>query len=199
MKIISKITRCHGGSSAAEFAMVLPLLILFIFGLIDSGRFLWACNRAEKAAQMGARFAVVTDVVPSDLAGYKFASNGKVAGGDAIPTNLFGKATCTSSGCSCTGTVAATNCGFSSGAFNRIYDRLHAFLPELAVTNLQIEYENIGLGYAGDPVGLDIAPLVRITINNLAFRPMILFGGSITLPSSTTTLTLEDGVGSQSN
>ena len=44
--------------------MVLPLLLLFIFGIIDVGRLMWTWNRAEKATQMGARFAVVTDMVP---------------------------------------------------------------------------------------------------------------------------------------
>ena len=42
---------------------MLPLLILFLFGIIDAGRFLWEINRAEKATQVGARLAVVTDVV----------------------------------------------------------------------------------------------------------------------------------------
>ena len=47
------------GASAAEFSLVLPLLILLLFGIIDAGRLLWEVNRAEKATQMGARYAIV--------------------------------------------------------------------------------------------------------------------------------------------
>ncbi len=46
---------------------MLPLLILFLFGIIDGGRFLWEINKAEKATQAGARVAVVTDVISTGL------------------------------------------------------------------------------------------------------------------------------------
>jgi len=49
--------------SSAEFAMVLPLLLIFLFGMIDTGRFLWEFNEAEKATQVGARMAIVTNVL----------------------------------------------------------------------------------------------------------------------------------------
>src|SRR3569833_1308340 len=55
----------RAGSSAAEFALVLPLLLIFLLGIVDAGRWLWTLNRAEKAAQMGARFAVDADPVTS--------------------------------------------------------------------------------------------------------------------------------------
>ncbi|WP_246444371.1 TadE family protein [Sphingomonas sediminicola] len=58
------ILRRDDGATAAEFAMVLPLLILFLFGIIDVGRYMWTLNQVEKATQMGARMAVVTNMVP---------------------------------------------------------------------------------------------------------------------------------------
>ena len=67
MRTVRRLLNSEGAASAAEFALVLPLLLLLLFGIIDAGRFMWECNRAEKATQMGVRFAVVTDPVPSDF------------------------------------------------------------------------------------------------------------------------------------
>ena len=40
---------------------------ILLFAIIDGGRFAWEYNRAEKATQIGARMAVVTDVISTDL------------------------------------------------------------------------------------------------------------------------------------
>lgn len=188
------------GGSAAEFAMVLPLLLILMLGMIDVGRYMWMCNRAEKATQMGVRFAVVTDMVPSALAAYNFTSGGAVMQGDPVPAALFSEADCSNTGCTCTGSV--NQCGFSAAAFTGIYNRMRAFLPELAQAQVRIQYINVGLGYAGDPGGPDVAPLVRVSIrqggdNALRFQPitLLLFQTAITLPTFSAELTLEDGQG----
>ena len=90
----SSLIGCRSGASAAEFAMVLPLLLLLIFGIIDGGRFLWAMNRAQKATQSGARFAAVTDMVPAGLASYSFATDGEVPAGAAVPRRVVPSTKC---------------------------------------------------------------------------------------------------------
>jgi hypothetical protein len=197
------------GSTAAEFALVLPLLLVLIFGLIDAGRFMWTNNRAEKATQMGARFAIVTDIVPAGLVGYSFVGSTTSGGttltqGDVInDSSLFGGATCSSStdalqasavSCSCTGTCP--NLGTASvGAFNNILTRMQAFMPELKANQVQIDYAFSGLGYAGDPNGIDVAPLVKVGLRNVTFSPGFLPGIAITLPPFSAEATLEDGSG----
>ena len=57
----------EAGGSAAEFALVALLLVTLIFGIIDFSRALWQYNRMEKAAQLGARYAVTHDLVAPDL------------------------------------------------------------------------------------------------------------------------------------
>src|SRR3546814_5718143 len=73
MRLLTRLARSSSGATAAEFAMVLPLLLIFLLGIIDVGRLMWTWNRAEKATQMGVRFAVVADMVPGNLDAYDFA------------------------------------------------------------------------------------------------------------------------------
>jgi Flp pilus assembly protein TadG len=67
MMLLRRLARDQRGSSAVEFAMVVPLTLILLFGIIDGGRFAWEFNRAEKATQMGARMAVVTNPVAGGI------------------------------------------------------------------------------------------------------------------------------------
>lgn len=73
MKLFSRLAHDENGGPAAEFALVLPVALLFLAGIIDVGRYMWTYNEAEKATQMGVRYAVATDAVASGLAEYSFA------------------------------------------------------------------------------------------------------------------------------
>ena len=66
--MLGRLLSSQSASSAAEFALVLPAALLMLFGVIDVGMYAWQINEYEKATQMGARFAVVTDVVSEALA-----------------------------------------------------------------------------------------------------------------------------------
>ena len=194
MKTFLRFMRHCGGASAAEFALVLPLLILFLFGTIDAGRLMWTWNRAEKATQMGVRYAIVTDMVPADLATRNFATSNGVPGGDPVPTSQFSSTTCDTT--TCTG-----GWGYDSAAFDAVVDRMHAIMPEIADTNVIIDYENVGLGYAGDPHGPDVAPLVTVRLTGLTFQPLttLVFGAAMTMPDFRAALTLEAGAGTVAN
>ena len=191
---VRKLARDRGGASAAEFAMVLPLLLIFLLGIIDVGRLMWTVNRAEKATHMGVRYAVVTDFVPATLATQNFALTNGIPGGDPVPTSAFASTTCDNSTCT-------NGWGYNATAFANIVGRMQAMLPEITAADVQIDYENVGLGYAGDPHGPDVAPLIRVRLRNLAFEPILfsLFGGTITLPDFRAALTAEDGDGTVSN
>lgn len=47
------------GQGLAEFALVLPIFLLVVFGMIDVGRVVWATDNITNAAREGARFASV--------------------------------------------------------------------------------------------------------------------------------------------
>ena len=189
--------RSNRGASAAEFALVLPLLLLLLFGIIDSGRYVWNVNRAEKAAQMGARMAVVTNFVSSAVdADYVGQCSPALQAGDPIPATCFSQITCSRTSTNATCTSGTPN----TVAFNQILARMRLFMPEIQPSNLQIIYSPSGLGYAGDPTGPDIAPLVTVRLSGVPFRPVMLLAlGNIGLPEVRTSLTIEDATGTQSN
>jgi hypothetical protein len=195
----------RSGASAAEFAMVLPLLILFLLGILDGGRYLWEVNRAEKATQVGARVAVVTDGLDGGLSSYNFVGstyNGvTLTQGDVIPAAALGELKCTSTGCTCVATCPTVVApGDYATRFNRIYQRMEYMKPGITASNVAVTYRGSGLGFAGDPNGMDIAPLVTVELSGVQFRPLVLFNAvAFNLPAFHTTLTAEDSSGSQSN
>jgi len=48
------------GQALAEFALVIPLFLVMLFGIIDIGRVIWANDALANAARAGARYASVT-------------------------------------------------------------------------------------------------------------------------------------------
>ena len=64
-----------------------------------------------------------------------------------------------------------------------------------------VDYDYSGLGYAGDPTGPDVSPLVTVRLRNMTFAPITLLGmgPAINLPDFSATLTQEDAAGNVSN
>lgn len=169
------------GTTAAEFALVLPVALLLFFGIIDGGRYMWTVNRLEKAVQMGTRTAVVTGVVPTGLNSWDFTTSGvecpgvdssgnptsgPIDPGSTICAEALGTITCTraSAGtdvnCTCTATAAGSgSCPSNLGTpnaeatdrFSRIVSRMRVVDRGLADDEVRISYSGSGVGYAGDP------------------------------------------------
>ena len=192
------------GAGAAEFALVLPLLILLLFGVIDVGRWIWAYNQAEKATQIGARMAVVTDYLSSSVGSSYIAvtcGGTTLTQGDRIPASCLSNITCNSGGCNPGGSVANYAAKFQGQ--NSVYEKMRRFLLPTTVlqpSNVTIEYTQSGLGYAGDPWGPDVSPIVTVQLQGLQFRPLITLAMvAVPMPEFHTSLTQEDAIGAQSN
>lgn len=225
MSTILIFLRDRRGASAAEFALVLPVFLLFLLGIIDLGRYAWEFNQAEKATQIGARWAVATNTIPggttdTGLMKYSFAVNGSIPQGTVVNSTAFpgvfcqttATASATTDGplvCSCKGT-----CGFTyaasdvsaTDAWTATVNRMKQIYPRVTADNVRIDYDWSGLGFSGDPNGPDVAPLVTVSLRTDAnarveFEPMFLgsLGLTFSIPSASYTLTLEDGQGTDSN
>jgi Flp pilus assembly pilin Flp len=210
--LLRDLIRDETGGPAAEFALVLPLVLIFLLGTIDVGTYIWQVNRAEKALHMGARYAVATDSVASGLADYDFTTECEIPGGNAISSAQFPGMICTGGGTldAPTATCAlpvASNCATAipvtanPTAMGNITRRMRQFKTDITPANVEIGYAWSGLGYAGDPNGSDVAPIMSITAKNLNFNPLLftIWGGSVEFPDLSYSLTMEDGKGTVSN
>lgn len=192
-------------ASAAEFALMLPVFLLFLLGTIDVGRFIWFVNENEKAAQIGARWAVATNMICSGLNDWSFAVNEDppIPQGSPVPQSVFpgvvfagGSATA----CAC----PAGGCSFGLEADRDAYlllvERMRQIQPRIGPENVSVEYAWSGLGYSGDPNGMDVAPIVTVHIGRLDFRPLFLAGfANLGIPGASYSLTMEDAVGTFAN
>ena len=190
----------QGGASAAEFGIVLPLFILFLLGIIDVGRWLWSYNHLEKATQMGARMAVVTTAASPGI-DTSYIGVGGLTQGDVIPASALGVIQCTNSACTCQTPPCPSLGSFRTADFDRVAGQMKNFYKQIEPTNVVIQYSSSGLGYAGNPNGPDINPVVTVRVSGLTFVPLAceIVGCSIAMPTFVASLTLEDGLGSLSN
>lgn len=191
-RTLGRFARDRRGAAGAEFALVLPLMLIFLLGILDVGYYAWQLNRAEKATQTGTRWAVATRMVPEDLIDYSFATDGGLEQGTLVPQGSFPTVTCTVSSC--------TQWGHDQASFDAIVARMQDIKSEIEPGDVQITYEWSGLGYAGDPNGPDVAPIVTVRLAGMTHTPMFsLLTGEVPLPTLAYSLTAEDSVGGFAN
>ncbi len=65
------------GSTAIEYAIVLPVLLMFVLGIIDAGRLLWTYVTIYRATEAAARCAAIKAAAPDLL---DFGPNPKLCG-----------------------------------------------------------------------------------------------------------------------
>jgi Flp pilus assembly protein TadG len=218
MSALRTFLRNQSGATAAEFAMVLPVALLFFLGTIDIGRYFWLINEGEKAVQAGVRYAVATRVVTPGLNTATYIGfvcpSGTLKVGDTICREALGTITCSGTGSAVSCTCAPSSLGNTScptlgtpnlSAFNSIVHRMQVIDQRIGAANVRVKYSGSGVGFAGDPVVdgsstpvalSEISPVVTIEVSGVTFRSMSLLGFGLTLPNFRYSQTLEDGDGS---
>jgi len=64
----------HRGQSLAEFAIVLPVLLILVLGSIDLGRLFFAYISVSNAARIGAQYASASPDASTDVTGIRDAA-----------------------------------------------------------------------------------------------------------------------------
>jgi Flp pilus assembly protein TadG len=60
MDLLKRLWRASSGSAAVEFALILPVMLLFTFGTFEFGRYFWTQNALQYAVEQTARQSIVT-------------------------------------------------------------------------------------------------------------------------------------------
>lgn len=206
--------RDEAGAVFAEFAILLPIIVLVLCGSIDFLYAFYQWNAAAKAVEVGARIAAVSDPVALGL--NQFSNQAVLSGatpGTIMPTFTV---TCRKGNCTCVGACAGlVENSFNERAMDRIvFGRQKAecgrpkpyiggmcdVLPTITPENVVIVYKQTGLGYSGRPGGP--IPTIQVSLEDMQFRFFFLsslLGVHIAMPHTTTSIAAEDlcsGVGS---
>lgn len=194
---------CRGGA-LVELSIVMPLLLLMVFGLLDYGRLYWNEVAAQKAAAVAARIAAVRPPVCENVPTVIGAASSDIDAG----------ALCRISGnCSATSAVTCRLNAVTNTTATEIWNRIRPLMPPNATrANVQLTYSNnSNIGFVGGPY----SPIVTVDLVNMEFRFVSPLGSlaalaagdskyeskpwTIPLPSMSTSLPGEDmasGVGS---
>ncbi len=184
------LRRDEAGTAMVESAIMFPVAFFLMLAVLEIGNLFAQMVLAEKATEMGVRFAVTSDIAATgvpDCGVDTTATMGTpcrlVAGSDTWIR------TCTSSSGDC-----------SAAAFDAIVQRMQSVYGRITPANVVVEYSGSGLGFVGrgSPV-----PNVSVRLTGLTFDYVVLsalargwFGAtaddSLTLPEFRATMTGED-------
>ena len=204
----ASLWREQSGAVFAEFALLLPMVVIIVCGAIDFLNAFFQWNAAAKAVEVGARIAAVSDPVATGLNGL---SNRALFDGaePGSPLPSF-TVTCSDGACACAGTCAEIGAdSYDDAAMDRIVfgrgsaacgDARSAYatgmcdvLASITPANVTITYSHTGLGHAGRPGGP--LPTITVSLHDMQFQFFFLtalFGAHIAIPPMTTTMTAED-------
>jgi hypothetical protein len=193
----SSFSRDQRGATAVEIAVLAPLLFGAVLSTFDIGLYFWRWNEAIQASRIGARIAIVSDPVASDLKTMTGLETSGVDPGE--PAGPYERV--------CTGGATCSGGVYDAAAMNRIFFGVQGadcvpgsprsergmcdVLPMLQTANVTVTYRSSGVDTAGAAGAL--RPLVTVRITGANPR-LVLFGRLFpaTLPATETTMLAED-------
>lgn len=164
-RLASRLARFHAettGTVLVELAIVLPIFLLLLLGLIDFGRMGGEIVMADKAMQRAARIAAVR---PAVCAGVPLVN---ARGSGATATTHYGTGCAAGANfCANPGVISCTGSA-ANGTAAEIWAAISPLMPSHAtVGNLRFSYAyDANLGFLGGPY----VPVVTVEIQNLNFQ-----------------------------
>jgi Flp pilus assembly protein TadG len=128
MKIRHKLRR-EEGAAAVEFALIVGLLAILVFGLLEYGLAFWQVQNLRAAAREGARIAAVRGDTADIRARMVDASAGSLTGGESFTVS---PALCSDATAGDEVTVRLNN-GSLSGSVKEAFEVSIPFLPPITL------------------------------------------------------------------
>ncbi len=160
------------GATAVEFAILLPILLAVVAFLIEFVNIGFRYHQGNEAVRRGARTAIVAAPII-----------------DANDLEIGSIVTCRKA----SGAVACTGASVSEGAsFDKIVAAMKVIMPQLAESEVEVEYRHSGIGSADLPNG--VFPLVTVRLKDHRYdltvgRLVPGIPASLTLPAMSVTMT----------
>ncbi|MBC8159449.1 MAG: pilus assembly protein, partial [Alphaproteobacteria bacterium] len=147
-----RLYRDTDGSAMVSFAFVMPVLITLSLGILEFTLIIFDYQRAAEATRVGARIVAISNPV-ADVSEFTTGSS----------------VTCSSSGgsISCGGEDAA-----SEGVFDTLIAEMSALHSGIQADNVEIQYEDSGLGDPTTPGG--IMPLITLRLVGMEHQFLML-------------------------
>jgi Flp pilus assembly protein TadG len=174
---LQKLARDARGSVLVESTIIIPLFFVLVLGTIDVAFMLYEWGAASKAVYAGARYAIVSSPVPSNViyptyttaqlqnAGQTcYNTSGTNVNCPSIPLNApIGFITCTSTGSTSVSCAPNTYGSGDNVAFTNIVQKMQRLFPRIDRSNVTITYQTNGTGFVGEPAGLPMNVTVSLT------------------------------------
>lgn len=194
----SRFGPAETGTTSVEFGLTISIFMLVLLAVAEFALAYWQWNAAAKAAQLGARFAAVSDPVDRSLKA--MSGLGSAQPGDPMP---FFEVTCRGDSGTCNGNSSRYDASamaaivFGSGntacpAGPQPYPPMCQVLGRVAPENIVISYTQTGLGFAGRPDGP--VPTITLRLEDLRYDFIVLdrlIGSGTIMPNFITTVTGE--------
>lgn len=174
MKRLAAFLRDQAGAVAVEFAMVSILFLGLMVGAIDMSRMLWEVNAAKAATRAAVRLAAVSPPAAQELVNFDAVTAIGLVAGTPVAADDVATYTCTSDGCVCSGAGACGSTALNTTAFNAIVDIMQAYYGRIEPENVVVEYRPVGFGFAGNPYGPDVEPLVTVRVRDIQLSAGVL-------------------------
>ena len=173
IKLFCKRLKSERGASLPEFALILPVLSLLLFGMLEMGYLMWQFQQGSIASKKAVRIAATrTLITPGSIADCGPATPASAVAGtrcaDVPDYSIW--ATCRGDG---TGDAA---CGPDVA---RVGAEVVRFYPAVAPADIVIELSGGGMGFVG--MGRPV-PVVTVRFENVDFDFIVLGGLANLLP-----------------
>jgi Flp pilus assembly protein TadG len=203
MSFTRSFARNQAGAVLVETTVLIPILLVFLFGAVDFSLAFYEWSLATKAVQVGARIAAVSDPVASGLNSISTGVlSGTVVAGDPMPSfqvtceGATPSCTCTIGTCPGMGTfswaamnkivcgrdnTSSTECTYNlvepkqcRNATSLYFSGMCDIFPRITAANVRVVYTQTGLGFAGRFGGP--VPTITVSLQNLPFQFFFLNG-----------------------